>query len=93
MSLALSTHARVRMQQRGISPEALELLFELGQVSSAAGGRQLVFLERAARPELGRRAKRIREGDRLKRLYAVTDERGTVVTVGHRYRRLARVPR
>jgi hypothetical protein len=93
MTVHLSSHARVRMQQRGISPEALEILLELGETSPAPGGRQVVFLERARRQELGRRAKRIRERDRLKRLYAVTDEHGTVVTVGHRYRRLARVVR
>jgi hypothetical protein len=93
MFQSLSTQARVRMQQRGISPEALDLLFDIGHVATAPGGRQIVFVERAQRKELGRRAKRIRERDRLKRLYAVTDEHGTVVTVGHRYRRLARALR
>ena len=91
MTVSHSTHARVRRQQRGISPEALEILLELGATSRAPGGRQLIFLERAHRQELGRRAKRIRERDRLKQLYAVTDEHGTVVTVGHRYRRFARI--
>ena len=33
MSVSLSTHARVRMQQRGISPEALELLLDIGHVA------------------------------------------------------------
>jgi hypothetical protein len=78
------------MQQRGISAEALEILFELGEASPAPGGGQVIFLERAERQELGRRGKRIRERDRLKRLYAVADKYGTIVTVGHRYRRLAR---
>ena len=90
MSQSISTHARVRMQQRGISPQALELLLDLGSTAPAPGGRQVVFVERAERKELGRRAKRIPGRDRLKRLYAVTDAHGTVVTVGHRYRRLAR---
>ena len=91
MTVSLSTHARVRMQQRGISPEALEILFELGEASPAPGGGQVIFLERADRQELGRRGKHIRERDRLKRLYAVTDESGTIVTVGHRYRPVARI--
>ena len=91
MTVSLSTHARVRMQQRGISPEALEILLELGDTSPAPGGGQVIYLERADRQELGRRGKRIRERDRLKRLYAVTDESGTIVTVGHRYRRIARI--
>ena len=91
MTVSLSTHARVRMQQRGISPEALEILLELGQVSPAPGGRQVLYLDRAHRKELLRRGKRIRERDRLKRLYAITDDHGTVVTVGHRYRRIGRI--
>jgi Domain of unknown function (DUF4258) len=91
MSMAISAHARRRMQQRGISPQALELLLDLGHAAQAPGGRQVVFVERAERKELGRRAKRIRGRDRLKRLYAITDEAGAVITVGHRYRRLARV--
>jgi hypothetical protein len=91
MTVFLTTHARVRMQQRGISPEALELLFELGEASPAPGGRQVLFLERRDQQELGRRGKRIRERDRLKGLYAITDESGTIVTVGHRYRRIARI--
>lgn len=93
MSQSLSPHARVRMQQRGISPEALELLLELGETVPAPGGGQVVFLERVHRGEIGQRARRIRDRDRVKRLYAVTDEHGIVVTVGHRYRRLARAPR
>ena len=91
MTISLTTHARVRMQQRGISPEALEILFGLGEIAPAPGGQQLLFLQRAHRQELGRRAKRIRERDRLKRLYAITDQHGTVVTVGNRYRRFARI--
>jgi hypothetical protein len=79
------------MQQRGISPEALENVLELGHVSAAPGGREVVFLQRAYRKELVRLAKNIRERDRLKRLYAVTDEHGNVVTLGHRYRRIARI--
>jgi len=91
MTVSLTTHAGVRMQQRGISSEALELLFELGETSPAPGGGQVIFLERRDGQELGRRGRRIRERDRLKRLYAVTDEAGTIITVGHRYRPIARI--
>src|SRR5450631_1573779 len=91
MTLRLSTHAQVRMQQRGISAEGLELLLDLGEVAETSGGRQIVFVDRAHRKVLGSRGRGIRERDRLKRLYAITDETGAVITVGHRYRRLARV--
>jgi hypothetical protein len=79
------------MQQRGISSEALEILFELGDVSKAPGGQQIVFLERSLGKELGRRGRSVRERDRLKRLYAIMDSCGTVITVGHRYRPAARI--
>jgi hypothetical protein len=35
MSISLSHHARVRMEQRGVAPEALAVLFEVGQVGAA----------------------------------------------------------
>ncbi len=76
------------MQQRGISPKASDL--SVGETSPAPGGGQVIFLD-APTAKLGRRGKRIRERDRLKRLYAVTDGSGTIVTVGHRYRRIARI--
>ena len=91
MSHQLTTHARLRMQQRGISPEALVILLELGEVSDVPGGKQVVYLGRARREEIGHRAMRVRARDRVKGLYAVTDEYGTVITVGHRYRRIARI--
>ena len=89
MSFTLTDHARVRMQQRGISPKALELLFELGDVSPAPGGMEMVYAARANRGEIGRRTRCIRERDRVKRLYAITDGQGTVITVGFRFRRHA----
>ena len=85
----LSLHARVRMQQRGISPEAVDLLLDLGKTVRVPGGGHMVYLQRSQHSELGRRGKHIRERDRLKGLYAIMDDRGAVITVGHRYRRFA----
>ena len=49
-SLSLSQHARVRMQQRGIPPRALELLLEHGGVQhDHRGGRLLLFYSIADR--------------------------------------------
>src|ERR1700733_15810906 len=45
MAVSLSSPARVRMKPRGISPEALEILLELGEAAPAPGGRQVVFVE------------------------------------------------
>ena len=42
----LSTHARRRMQQRGISAAALDALLDFGRAARAGRGRELVFFDR-----------------------------------------------
>jgi hypothetical protein len=79
------------MQQRGISPEALATLLASGSTAPGAGGTEVVFFDRSERAHLGRTSRRVRGRDRLCGLYAVIDQDGTVITVGHRYRRLARI--
>jgi hypothetical protein len=91
MSIVLSHHARVRMQQRGIPREALTMLFEIGRVGPASGGCQVVFIDKHERRRLCRSDEpRVRARDQVSSLYAVTDDHGTVITVGHRYRPLGR---
>lgn len=89
---AMTAHARARMQQRGIAPEALEHLLAFGREAHDHRGAVLVYFDKAARRRLAREA-----GDearsllpRLRRLYAVLSGQGEVVTVGHRYRRIDR---
>ena len=65
----LTHHARVRMQQRGISAAALEALLELGREIHVDRGCDLVFF--------GKR-------------YVILGSDGTVITVGHRFRRIPR---
>lgn len=68
MPMPFTDHARARMQQRGIRPEALEALLDHGRVHHLhCEGRELVHLAK---------------------LYAVLAADGTVITVGHRYRRV-----
>jgi hypothetical protein len=88
MAICLTTHARARMQQRGICAEALADLLEFGTSIPARGGAEIVFFAKGERQRL-RRTRRLRGRDHLHQLYAVTDARGTVITVGHRYRRIA----
>jgi hypothetical protein len=94
MSLSMTTHARARMQQRGICAEALRELLAVGTASPAGGGLEIVFFDRIERARLGQRTTCPLQGrDRLHRLYAITDGHGTVITVGHRFRRMARTHR
>ena len=89
MTICLTTHARARMQQRGICVEALAALFEFGTSVPARRGAEIVFFAKGERRRL-RRIRRLRGQDHLHHLYAVTDAKGTVITVGHRYRRIVR---
>jgi hypothetical protein len=89
MTICLTTHARARMQQRGICAEALPDLFEFGTSVPARGGAEIVFFDKSERQHL-QRTQRRRGQDHLHQLYAVTDSKGTIITVGHRYRRIPR---
>ena len=81
MDSLLSSHARSRMQQRGIRPQALEALLDLGRVQPLrTQGREMVYFGKKARKGLA--------NGRLARIYAVLGADGTVITVGHRYRRV-----
>jgi hypothetical protein len=90
MTLCITSHARARMQQRGIRTEALAALLEAGTANPAPGGCEILFFDKIERERLGRITRAARGRDRLHGLYAVTDDSGTIITVGHRYRRIAR---
>ena len=85
---SLTDHARARMQQRGIPTAAVEALLEFGSASHLhSKGRELVYFNKATRAGL---AKANPVTDRLARTYAILGSDGTVITVGHRYRRIPR---
>ena len=92
MDLAVSPHARARMQQRGIRAEAVEALLDFGRTRHVhSGGRELVFFDKKARARLLKAdPAAAREISRLGRTYAVLAGDGSVVTVGHRFKRIPR---
>ena len=51
----ISTHARVRMQQRGINECVLERLIEFGEARHDHRGAEIVFFDKAARRRLAAR--------------------------------------
>jgi hypothetical protein len=84
-------HARTRMQQRGISPAAIEVLLSYGRSSHDHRGCEVVYFDKPARAQLARdNPSAAREAERLCRTYAVVGSDGAVVTVGHRFRRIPR---
>jgi len=87
----VSRHARARMQQRGIRPEALEALLDYGREVRAGRGRELVFFDKRARACLTHaNAALAAEAERVCNSYAIVASDGTVITVGHRFRRIPR---
>jgi hypothetical protein len=89
---ALTRHAQARMQQRAISAAALEALLDYGRSRHLhSRGRELVYFDRRARERLVKESpSAAREIGRLGKTYAVLGRDGTVVTVGHRFRRIPR---
>ena len=89
MLAPLTTHARVRMQQRGIPPAALEVLLDYGREAHDHRGCRIVRFDKRSR----RRAARalgeslFRRVERFLDAYAVVGPDDAVVTVGHRHRR------
>jgi hypothetical protein len=92
MLSSLTNHARARMQQRGISPAALELLLEYGREAHDHRGCRIVRFDKRSRlrvlRELG--PERFRRVERHLGAYAIIAADDAVVTVGHRVGRLLR---
>jgi hypothetical protein len=79
----ISSHARVKMRQRGISEAALQSLLAGGRVEQDHLGGKIIYFdhEERARPY----------SDCLERCrdaYAVMDRHGEIITVGSRFSRI-----
>ena len=91
MATYFTEHARARMQQRGISAAAIDVLLSYGRTSHDHHGGEIVFFDKAARARLAKKdPAAAREAARLARTYAILGSDGMVITVGHRYRRIPR---
>jgi hypothetical protein len=90
--LPLTTHAKIRLQQRGIPPAAVENLLDYGRRCHDHHGATIVYFDHQARNTLRRRsgAMAFREIERYLDTYAVVAPDGDIVTVGHRTRHIRR---
>jgi hypothetical protein len=85
----LTTHARTRMQQRGIPEAALDVLLEYGREAHDHRGAVIVLFDKRSKQRLRRRiGDGFRKVERWLNAYAVLSEDGAVITVGHRDGRL-----
>ena len=86
-----TTHARARMQQRGISAAAIDLLLSYGRTSHDHHGGEIFFFDKRTRERLASIVPAAaREAARLARTYLIVASDGAVLTVGHRTRRILR---
>ena len=85
-----STHAKVRCQQRGVSPFIVDLLLQFGRRQHDHRGAEILYFDRRAR-----RSVESYTGGTIGKLseqmdsYAVVAE-GRVITVGVRYKKINR---
>jgi len=88
----LTTHARMRMQQRGIPSDAVEDLRDYGCVEHDHRGSEIVYFDKPARRRLAREhgGQLDERLARLTRAYAVLTAGGSVRTIGWRYKRIQR---
>ena len=91
--LALTQHARARLQQRGIPQDVVDELLDFGQEIHSHRGSSVLYFDRQARERL-RRTRGDAEYRRLEshlNAFAVVGRQGQIVTVGHRTRHLKRI--
>jgi hypothetical protein len=87
----MTKHAAIRSQQRAIPPIVIDLLHQFGSVERSGPGTFMLFFDKA-----GRRRIRSYAGPLSRPLeehfdaYAVVSDGGSVITVGHRNRRVRR---
>lgn len=90
--LSLTNHARARIQQRGIPAAIVEDLLDFGREEYNHRGGCVVYFDRRARETI----RQICGTQTYKRIeahldtYAVVGTSGSVITVGHRTRRIKR---
>lgn len=87
----MSKHARIRSQQRGISPILIDLLLEFGANEPAGDGASKVFFNKAARRRLKVYAGPLTEllSEHLD-VYAIASSDGQIITMAHRTERIRR---
>jgi hypothetical protein len=91
MLAPLTDHARVRMQQRGIPPAALDVLLEFGRESHDHHGCRIIRFDKRSRNRAARELGPAYRGiERYLDAYAVLANDDAVVTVGHRFGRRTR---
>lgn len=88
----LTQHAVSRMQQRGIKAHTIEMLFRCGAKEYDHRGGTILYFDKQARQRLRHQygAEQIKQTKGQLDTYAVIAKDGSIVTVGHRTKRINR---
>lgn len=88
----ISEHAKTRMQQRGISAEAIEWLLAYGETIHDHHGAEVCYFTKRSRhnmaTDLGQSI--MKRYEKFMNSYLVISADGAVITIGHRYQRIVR---
>ena len=89
MDVDYTNHSLKRMQQRGISREAVEHILKYGEVFYDGHGAQVFFINKKNRDLLPSEleAKDLKKIKKQLNAYVVHSMDGSLITVGHSYRR------
>lgn len=91
-SIAMTQHASIRQQQRGVSQLALTQLLEFGKISHDHRGGEVLYFDKRAKQQcrnwLGPDVYRRLAGHF--NVYAVRAADGVLLTIGHRYKKIWR---
>jgi hypothetical protein len=89
MNIQITRHAKVRMQQRGVSRDALGLLMKYGRRARAGKGAEIVYFDKRARRRLLRESDTEPRRPDPKQLNSYAVCKGAVIlTAGRLYKRV-----
>ena len=88
----LTRHASIRMQQRGITPDTVDALLTYGAKEYDHRGASVVYFDKQSRSRMLAKigAAHFKTIEGKLNAYAVLSDRGDLITVGHRNKRINR---
>ena len=89
MDILFTEHSRKRMQQRGITEDAIKHLIEYGECKFDGHGGKVFYLNKKNRNLIPSRLTKNQFNEIRKQLnsYVVVSHNDQVITAGHRYKR------
>ena len=90
MNVTVSHHAQIRMQQRAITADMLEILLDFGQVKFNGQGTEILTFPKKVVKHLKKELnhKVFMKIERHLNLYAIMSSDGELITTGYRTKRL-----